>query len=98
MRTPEGYEKNEVRKYLKSIGAYVFAPVQQGFGVPTVDFLVCINGTFWGVEVKKEGGTPTARQIRTANEIMAAGGRVAWGTAGKIIAEIEAWRVARPAA
>lgn len=89
MMTPEGREKAKVRAYLKEIGAYVFAPVQQGYGQQTLDILACVNGTFWGIEVKKEGGKLTARQRLCCNDIIKANGYVAWGTAETIIEAIK---------
>ena len=88
MKTPEGYEKADVIKYLKSIGAYYFCPVQTGYGQQTVDIIACINGVFWGLEIKREGKLQTKRQLEHANNIMKAGGHIAWGTANKVIAKI----------
>lgn len=96
MKTPEGHEKQKVDAYLASIGAYNAKPMTAGYGASGLsDRLVCIVGTFWGIEVKREGKEPTVLQNRRMNEIKAAGGNVAWGTADKIIGEIELWRAAR---
>jgi hypothetical protein len=92
MKTPEGRQKDEVRKYLASINAYVFSPVQGGWGVQSVDMLACINGIFWGIEVKRPGKKPTVRQDFYLKAIEKAGGMTVWGTAEVIIARIEAWR------
>lgn len=74
--TPEGKVKKECRAYLKSIGAYVFSPVQQGFGQSTVDDLVCFRGTFLGIEYKRadKPSRTTARQDATIAAINNAGG------------------------
>ena len=73
---PEAKVKKECRAYLKSIGAYVFSPVQMGYGAATVDDLVCMAGVFAGIEYKRpEGGKLTERQKRCLDEIWHAGGR-----------------------
>lgn len=91
MKTPESYTRDPVRKYLKAIGAYRFAPVQMGIGASTLDELCCIGGRFVGIEYKREGSVPTARQRLTMDEIRRAGGIAVWGdTAGKIIEELKA--------
>lgn len=62
MKTPEGRLKDEVKKYLDSVGAYWFMPVQTGYGRTTLDFLVCHKGKFIGIETKSLKGKLTARQ------------------------------------
>lgn len=77
MKTPEGKLKDEVKKYLKSIGAYYFMPVQMGFGATTLDFLICYRGRFFGIETKNPEfypPTPTARQKKIIDEINKSGG------------------------
>lgn len=93
MKTPEGYEKAEIDKYLKSIGAYVAKPATFGYGASGLsDRLVCIDGYFWAIEVKCEGKKPTPLQAKRLQEVEAAGGQATWGTAAKVIPEIEKWR------
>ena len=41
-------------------------------GIP--DIIACINGHFYGFEVKTESGTPTKLQEATIRKILAAGG------------------------
>jgi len=53
-----------------------FMPVQMGMGIPALDYLLCIDGQFVAIETKVKGKTLTARQLKTAEEICAAGGRV----------------------
>ena len=90
MKTPESYTRDPVRKYLKSIGAYRFAPVQMGIGAATLDDLCCIGGRFVGIEYKREGSLPTARQRLTMDEIRRAGGIAVWGdNAEDIIEELK---------
>lgn len=89
MKTPEGYVKDTVRKYLKSIGAYRFSPVQMGIGSPTLDDLCCIGGKFVAIEYKREGKgkVPTPRQNLTMGEVRRAGGITVWGDTSEHIIE-----------
>ena len=72
--TPEGAVKRDVKKYLTSIGAYFFMPVQMGYGKRTIDILCCIKGRFVGIELKRPGGLPTKKQSDVIDEIYLAGG------------------------
>jgi len=75
MPTPESKVKSKVNKILAAYPEiYRFMPVQTGYGVPTLDYLLCIKGNFVAIETKKAGGKPTERQERTIEEINAAGG------------------------
>lgn len=96
MRTPESWEKSELDKYLKSIGAYNVKPATFGYGGSgTSDRIVCYRGHFISCEVKREGKEPTALQWKRLREVKAAGGLATWGTARMIIAAIEKWRQER---
>lgn len=93
MKTPEGYEKADVDKYLTAIGAYNVKPASFGYGGSgTADRVVCIAGFFWSLEIKREKKEPTAIQWRRIKEVREAGGQATWGTAKMIIADIEKWR------
>ena len=73
--TPEGRVKAKLKKYLKSYDAYVFWPVQSGYGEATVDCLIVQRGRFWAIECKREGiRKPTPRQAAVMARIRAAGG------------------------
>ena len=86
MKTPEGYEKAEIKKYLTSIGAFHFSPTMAGYGRSGVpDIVACIGGRFWGIEVKREGKKPTPRQWKMMAEINEAGGASLCGTAAVVI-------------
>ena len=92
MKTPEGYEKDDICKYLDSIGAWYCKPFMAGYGKRGVpDIIACVNGVFWGIEVKREGKDPTMIQHRRMEEIWQAGGRATAGTADKVIRRISAW-------
>jgi Holliday junction resolvase len=93
MRTPEGYEKDEIKKYLKSIGAFFVSPYMAGYGKSGVpDIVACIGGVFWGIEVKREGKEPTVLQTRRMIEIREAGGMAVAGIAEEVIEIIEQCR------
>jgi hypothetical protein len=98
MKTPESYEKAEIKKYLVSIGAWHFSPYMAGYGKSGVpDIVACVPvtieahmvgmriGVFVGVEVKRNGKTPTALQTSRMGEIQDAGGFACWGTAERVI-------------
>jgi hypothetical protein len=92
MKTPEGHEKSDIDKYLKSIGAYVVKPATFGYGKSGhADRVCCINGTFWSIEVKREGKGPAKLQEARISEVRASGGQACWGTAEKVISEINAY-------
>ena len=75
MPTPESKVKAKVNKVLsKYPDIYKFMPVQTGYGVPSLDYLLCVRGNFVAIETKKAGGKPTERQERTIAEILSAGG------------------------
>lgn len=91
MKSPEKWEKDEIDAWLAAIGAVNFKPTTFGFGASGCpDRLVCYKGRFIGIEIKRPGKTPTALQRRRIIEIQAAGGIAVWGTAAKIIAELNA--------
>lgn len=93
MRTPEFYEKKDVDSYLKNIGAFVVKPTTGGFGASGApDRVACISGTFWGIEIKRQGKGPTVLQQARIDAIRAAGGMAVVGTAEMVIAAIEEWR------
>ena len=77
--TPEGKVKKECRAYLRSIGAYVFSPVQMGYGQQGLDDFVCIHGLFVAIEYKRgdKPAKPTARQEHCIAEVQKANGH-AW--------------------
>lgn len=88
-KTPEGKVKDDVKALLKSFGAYWFMPVQMGYGAAGVDFYVCHQGYFAGVETKAPGKKPTPRQQFVMREIEKAGG-VTFVIDGDL-SELEAW-------
>lgn len=86
MRTPEGYEKAEICKYLDSIGAWYIKPMTFGYGKSgTPDILALVRGRFITIEVKREGKEPTVLQQKRISEIEEAGGFAYWGTAERVI-------------
>ena len=67
--------QRKVIKYLRGKGHYVLnvaGSSQQSKG--TADLIVCINGTFWGIELKCKGNKPSPLQLHALKEIDNAGG------------------------
>lgn len=89
MKTPEGYVKDDVRKYLKGIGAFFFSASTFGYGGSGIpDICACFAGRFIGIEVKREGKTPTAIQSMRLQNIHRAGGVAIWGDNAVTIIEL----------
>jgi hypothetical protein len=74
--TPEGKIKFQLKKYLTSIGAYWFMPVQTGWGSRALDFLCCYRGLFFACETKAPGKPMKGFQAVKADEMRAAGAKV----------------------
>lgn len=74
--TLEGKVKERVKKLLKAHGAYWHMPVQNGMGAPSLDFVCCYDGKYFGIETKSGNKQMTPRQELTAKAILAAGGEV----------------------
>ena len=75
--TPEGKVKDRVKRILKATaGVYYHCPVQNGMGMPSLDFIGCCHGLYIGIETKAPGKKPTGRQRGTMSQIEAAGGKV----------------------
>lgn len=72
--TPEGKVKKSINKLLDKYPHYRFMPVPTGFGKRTLDYLLCVNGKFLGIEAKRPGEEPTELQRKTIREIRANGG------------------------
>lgn len=72
--TPEGRVKAALKRDLASRRYYQYWPVPVGYGAQSVDCLVCVNGKFLAIEVKREGVTkPTPRQAATMREMRKSG-------------------------
>lgn len=70
MTTPEGKVKNQIKAWLKEIGAYQYWPVPFGYSAPMVDCIVCYKGHFVVIEVKRLGvEQATPRQQACLHEI-----------------------------
>ncbi len=79
--TPEGRIKKLVKAKLAPLvenhQCWAFMPVQSGFGIPALDFLLCINGWFVAIETKKSANAKlTDRQQATKRDMEEAGGIV----------------------
>lgn len=69
----------KIRNYLKTVPNCFFWKEHGGqygtAGIP--DIIACIDGHFFGFEVKTDKGKPTALQTVTIRKILAAGGTAA---------------------
>ena len=73
--TPEKKIKDKVKKALEDMDVYYAMPFTAGYGNSGVpDFLVCIEGKFFGIECKAGKNTTTALQEKHLSDIRAAGG------------------------
>ena len=88
MRSPESYEKDDIKKFLATLGedCWCFMPYMRGMGKNGVpDIVGCYKGRFFSIEVKREGAKPTPIQTRRMKEITDAGGWTVVGTAEVVI-------------
>jgi Holliday junction resolvase len=91
MKSPEGYEKDEICKYLDSIRAWYFRPYMAGYGKRGVpDIIACSRGMFIAIEVKRPGKKPTPVQELRGKQIRAAYGYWIAGTAAQVISALKA--------
>lgn len=74
--TPEAKVKKKIKELLDSFDTrlYYYMPVPSGYGKTTIDYLICFDGLFVGIEAKKPRGKPTLRQEGVLEDIRAAGG------------------------
>ena len=65
-----------IMKYLKTVpGCFCWKEHGGMYGTAGIpDIIACINGHFYGFEVKTENGKPTKLQEATIRKILAAGG------------------------
>jgi hypothetical protein len=91
MATPEGKVKAAISRELKRLGAYYHMPVQNGMGAPTLDYVGCVNGGFFAIEAKAEGGHLPNRQKLTIDAMKRAGALVLVIRGAKEVGEIEVW-------
>lgn len=92
MTTPEGRVKGQVNRALKPIARlWKFMPVQQGYGIPALDYLICVNGRFIAIETKARGKSLTTRQQQTKLEMEAAGAKVFIVDSPEALAEAVKW-------
>lgn len=91
MTTPEGKVKERVKRVLKHHGSYWHMPVQNGMGAPTLDFIGCHQGRFFGIETKPGNKQPTPRQKLTMEAMEAAGGKTFLINDATGTGELEFW-------
>lgn len=93
-KTPEGEVKEAVSKLLDRFDAFMFMPVQTGFGRKTVDYIGFRNGgAAFAIETKAPGEKPTDKQIEELRTVLAKGGAafVVDSTTGVDIWLLERW-------
>ena len=57
--------ENKIKKFLKEKGCYFLKYNPEYFGIKgTPDLLICCNGYFLGIEVKRETGKPSKLQLK----------------------------------
>ena len=73
---PEAYIVKAILKYLKSVpGCFAWKEHGGMYGTAGIpDIIACINGRFYGFEVKTAIGKPTKLQEATIRKILSAGG------------------------
>lgn len=78
MPTEENKVKRKIREVLNKFhpDLYDFMPVQFGYGMKTLDYLMCMKGRFVAIEAKAPGKEPTPLQEESIRQIRAAGGKV----------------------
>ena len=88
--TPEGKVKKDIKEYLDTLeksACWWYMPVQTGFGKTGIpDFILCVNGRFVAIEVKRGDGKKQrarARQAIVLEDIQFAGGTA------KIVTSVE---------
>lgn len=74
--TPEGLTKKGIKQILEAYGdrLYYHMAVPCGFGTRTLDYLLCVNGYFVGLEAKRKGARARKFQVELIKRIMNAGG------------------------
>lgn len=72
--------KAEVKKIFKCVAprAYLFWPVQSGYGASDLDLIASVDGFCLRVETKVHGRKPTPRQRKVTDDLTAAGVPVLW--------------------
>jgi penicillin-binding protein-related factor A (putative recombinase) len=90
-QTPEGRVKKMIKDLMIEYGCYYHMPVQNGMGKPTLDFVGCYQGHFFGIEAKAPGKKPTPRQLATIREMEDALGRVFVIDGSKSLLEFQYW-------
>jgi hypothetical protein len=97
--TPEGYEKQDVDAFLKRLGpelVWWHKTITMGYGASGApDYLVCLNGAMWGLEIKRPGKEATKKQQERMDAIRKAGGKAVAGTAEVVIAAMTDWLAVR---
>lgn len=83
--------KQKVKKLLSDHDAYWHMPVQNGMGAPSLDFIGCHRGSFFGIETKAGNKDATPRQQTTMKHMRDAGGEVFLINEVTGLSQLEQW-------
>ena len=99
MKTPESYEKADIKKFLLSHGpehCWFFSPHMRGYGENGIpDIVGSLHGACFGIEVKRPGKEPTVVQRKRMAAIARTNGIAFAGTAEVVIQDIRDWLAVR---
>lgn len=73
--TPEAKVKRKLSKLLGFYNVNYFMPVQNGYGMPALDYICCHKGRYCQIETKAALGVMTPRQTQIGRMVEQAGGR-----------------------
>lgn len=93
MTTAEGKVKRRVSDVLKAFGpgVYYYMPVQNGMGMPSLDYVGSAYGYFFAIETKELLKLPTDRQTQTMARMRAAGAKVFVIDDDYTLGQLKAW-------
>ena len=75
MRTPESFEKQDIRNYLRQRNIWHFMPQGTGFGTNGIpDIIGCYKGRFIAIELKAGKGVASSAQLEFIRRVNEAGG------------------------
>jgi hypothetical protein len=74
--TPENKVKKQIDDWFKLLGerVYPYKPIKRALGARTIDYLICLDGMYLGIEAKSATGRLTDLQAKTLKRIAKAGG------------------------
>ena len=93
--TPEGRVKAQISRVLKQFkpDLYYYMPVQNGMGLPVLDYIGWIKGAPFAIEAKSPTGRLTPRQTQTKSAMEQGGGTVFVVRDKTTLNELETWLI-----